>query len=248
MIIDELEKKLRPPELELKPYPPKVITLASGEKMVVREARREEVGVLLGTVYPLLGVPKDFYDIVASRIYAEILGWYRYRVANEFVLVGAIDGVIVGIVNSRLASKDIGMSYHTIAIKRGLRVGAQLFAAKMEHHIEILGQKEVLIVAESPIGFKRWMIEYDLEKSVKTRKKIYYRDLNVNSPYNTYKNYGLPPTPICNPPVSSIEAVLNPAETDYFFFFATGTGRHEFTRTYDQHIHQLRIMRTGNGK
>ncbi len=163
MIIDELEKKLRPPELELKPYPPKVITLASGEKMVVREARREEVGVLLGTVYPLLGVPKDFYDIVASRIYAEILGWYRYRVANEFVLVGAIDGVIVGIVNSRLASKDIGMSYHTIAIKRGLRVGAQLFAAKMEHHIEILGQKEVLIVAESPIGFKRWMIEYDLE-------------------------------------------------------------------------------------
>ena len=163
MIIDELEKKLRPPKLELKLYPPKVITLASGEKMVVREARREEVGVLLGTVYPLLGVPKDFYDIVASRIYAEILGWYRYRVANEFVLVGAIDGVIVGIVNSRLASKDIGMSYHTIAIKRGLRVGAQLFAAKMEHHIEILGQKEVLIVAESPIGFKRWMIEYDLE-------------------------------------------------------------------------------------
>lgn len=163
MIIDELEKKLRPPELELKPYPAKVITLASGEKMVVREAKREEIGVMLGTIHPLMGVVKDYYDIVAARIYAELLGWYRYRVANEFVLVGAIDGVIVGIVNSRLASKDIGMSYHTIAIKRGLRVGAQLFAAKMEHHIAILGQKEVYIVAESPIGFKRWMIEYDLE-------------------------------------------------------------------------------------
>lgn len=163
MIIDELEKKLRPPELELKPYPPKVITLASGEKMLVREAKREEIGVMLGTIHPLMGVVKDYYDIVAARIYAELLGWYRYRVANEFVLVGAIDGVIVGIVNSRLASKDIGMSYHTIAIKRGLRVGAQLFAAKMEHHIAILEQKEVYIVAESPIGFKRWMIEYDLE-------------------------------------------------------------------------------------
>jgi hypothetical protein len=163
MIIDELEKKLRPPELELKPYPPKVITLASGEKMVVREAKREELGVLLGTVHPLMGVAKDFYDIVAARIYAELLGWYRYRVANEFVLVGAIDGVICGIVNSRLVDKDTGMSLHTMAIKRGLRVGAQLFAAKMEHHIEILGQKEVHIVAESPIGFKRWMIEYDLE-------------------------------------------------------------------------------------
>lgn len=163
MIIDELEKKLRPPEIELKPYPPKVITLASGEQMVVREAKREEVGVLLGTIHPLMGVAKDYYDIVASRIYAELLGWYRYRMANEFVLVGTIDGMICGLVNSRLVDKDTGMSLHTMAIKRGLRVGAQLFAAKMEHHIEILGQKEVHIVAESPIGFKRWMIEYDLE-------------------------------------------------------------------------------------
>ncbi len=163
MIIDEMEKKLRPPELELKPYPPKVITLANGEKMVVREAQREEVGVLLETVQPLIGVARDFYDIVAARVYAELLGWYRYRVANEFVLVGSIDGVIAGLVNSRLVDNDVGMSLHTITVKRGLRVGAQLFAAKMEHHLEFLGQKEVWIVAESPIGFQRWMIEYALE-------------------------------------------------------------------------------------
>ncbi len=110
-----------------------------------------------------MGVPKDFYDIVAARVYAELLGWYRYRVANEFVLVGAIEGEIVGIVNSRLVDKNIGMSLHTLAIKRGLRIGAQLFAAKMEHHLEILEQKEVWIVAESPIGFRRWMVEYALE-------------------------------------------------------------------------------------
>ena len=60
MPIDDMEKMLRPPEIQLKPYPSKVITLANGEQMVVREAKREEVGVLLGTVYPLLGVPKDF--------------------------------------------------------------------------------------------------------------------------------------------------------------------------------------------
>jgi len=163
MAIDEMEKKLRPPEIELKPYPPKVITLASGEKMVVREARREEVGALLGTVYPLLGVPTDFYDIVAARMYSEILGWYRYRVANEFVMVGVIDGVIAGIVTSRHVSAKLGMSLHTLTIKRGLRVGAQLFAAKMEHHLEILGEDEVWVVAESPNGFKRWMIEYQME-------------------------------------------------------------------------------------
>jgi len=163
MAIDEMEKKLRPPEIELKPYPPKVITLASGEKMVVREAKREEIGALLGTVHPLIGVPTDFYDIVAVRMYSELLGWYRYRVANEFVLVGVINGVIAGIVTSRHVSGKLGMSYHTLTIKRGLRVGAQLFAAKMEHHIDILGEEEVFIVAESPNGFKRWMIEYQLE-------------------------------------------------------------------------------------
>lgn len=163
MAIDEMEKKLRPPEAALAPYPPKVITLASGERMVVREARREEIGVLLGTVYPLLGVPTDFYDIVAARMYSELLGWYRYRVANEFVIVGAIDGVIAGIVTSRHVDSKLGMSLHTLTIKRGLRVGAQLFAAKMEHHIDVLGEDEVYIVAESPNGFKRWMIEYQLE-------------------------------------------------------------------------------------
>jgi len=163
MIIDELEKKLRPPEILLKLYPPKVITLADGGKMVVREAKREEIGVLLETVHPLMGVPRDFYDIVAARMYAELLGWFRYRVANEFVLVGAINGVIAGIVNSRLVDEKVGMSLHTLTINRGLRIGAQLFAAKMEHHLEFLGQKEVWIVAESPIGFRRWMIEYALE-------------------------------------------------------------------------------------
>jgi hypothetical protein len=163
MAIDQLEMKLRPPATQLAPYPAKLITLASGEKMVVREARRDDTGALLGTVYPLLAVAKDYYDIVAARMYSEILGWFRYRVANEFVIVGAIDGVIAGIVTSRHVKDGLGMSLHTLTIKRGLRVGAQLFAAKMEHHIDYLNENEVHIVAESPIGFKRWMLEYELE-------------------------------------------------------------------------------------
>ncbi len=91
-------------------------------------------------------------------------------------------------------------------------------------------------------------IVYALEEQGKIRKKIYYKDLSIDSPYNTYKHYGLPPTPICNPSVSSIQAVLEPEETDYFFFFATGTGQHEFTKTYDQHINQQNIMKNNNGK
>ena len=158
----QLEEVLRPPERNLPPYPPKSILLASGERMVVRQAAREEVPTLLKAVQPLVGVARDFYDIVASRTYAELLGWMRYRVRDEYCLVGLIDGTLVGLVNGRSLSKKIGVSYHTIAMRRGLRVGAHLFAAKMEYHIEYLGQEEVYIVAESPIGFRRWMIEYPL--------------------------------------------------------------------------------------
>ncbi len=163
MVIDEMEKKLRPPTIGMRPYTPKVIPLTTGEDMLVREVTMDEIPLLLETIEPLLKQPKDFYDIVSARIYAELLGMYRYRVRDEYCFVGAVDGEIAGIVNGRLVNEQVGMSYHTITLKRGARVGAQLFAAKMEYHFDFMNQDEVWIVAESPNGFKRWMIEYELE-------------------------------------------------------------------------------------
>ena len=160
----EVEAYLRPPDAPMQPYPAKVITLATGAKLVVRQVDREAVPILLEAVKPTIQVARDYYDIVGARLYAELLGWYRYRVRDEFCLVGQIDGLLVGIVNSRMFSPQLGISLHTLAVERGLRIGAHLFAAKMEHHIEYLGQEEVLITAESPIGFRRWMIEYSLEE------------------------------------------------------------------------------------
>ena len=164
MAVDmELESVLRPPELDRVPYPPKVITLANGKKLVVREVGRKDVPQLLKAVRPTISIDKDYYNVVGARVYAELLAWQYYRVQDEFCIVGQVEGILAGIVNSRLYTRKIGMSLHTLAIDRGLRIGAHLFAAKMEHHIEFLEQDEVLIVAESPIGFRRWMTEYSLE-------------------------------------------------------------------------------------
>lgn len=72
-------------------------------------------------------------------------------------------------------------------------------------------------------------------------------DLQVDSPYNTYKNTGLPPTPICNPGRAALEAVLHPAETDAIFFVADGKGGHNFSKglaehnKYVQKFRELRI-------
>ncbi len=166
MAIDlELEAVLRPMQYPMAPYPPKVITLANGKKMVIRQASREDVPAILKSVHPCLFIERDYYDIVSARLYGELLAWYRYRVKSEYCLMGQVDGFLVGVVNGRLENEKVGMSYHTLAIDRGLRIGSHLFAAKMEYHMEYLGQDSVLIVAESPIGFRRWMIEYPLEKT-----------------------------------------------------------------------------------
>lgn len=159
----ELEMVLRPPQIPMPPYPPKLITLANGKKMVIRQAVREDVPAILKSVHPCLFIERDYYDIVSARLYGELLAWYRYRVKSEYCLLGQVDGYLVGIVNGRLENEKVGMSYHTLAIDRGLRIGSHLFAAKMEYHIDYMRQDEILIVAESPIGFRRWMVEYPLE-------------------------------------------------------------------------------------
>jgi UPF0755 protein len=60
-------------------------------------------------------------------------------------------------------------------------------------------------------------------------------DLRKDTPYNTYRRRGLPPTPINSPGLAAIRAALYPAETDYFFFVADGSGRHRFSRTNAEH-------------
>ena len=61
-------------------------------------------------------------------------------------------------------------------------------------------------------------------------------DTLIDSPYNTYINDGLPIGPISNPSLMALEAVLNPADTDYLFFVAGADGKHIFTHTYDEHL------------
>ena len=61
------------------------------------------------------------------------------------------------------------------------------------------------------------------------------QDLEIDSPYNTYKYPGLPPGPICNPGKASLLAALSPADVDYLYFVAKGDGTHVFSSTLDEH-------------
>ena len=66
-------------------------------------------------------------------------------------------------------------------------------------------------------------------------RRILRKDLEFDSPYNTYIHTGLPPGPICNPGKASIQAVLEPEDHDYIYMVADGTGGHAFAKTLREH-------------
>ena len=83
-------------------------------------------------------------------------------------------------------------------------------------------------------------VQYALGKHV---ARVLYKDLEVDSPYNTYKHLGLPPGPIASPGRPSIVAALNPANVPYRFFVAHPDGHHEFTESFSAHSSAVRGAR-----
>jgi UPF0755 protein len=72
------------------------------------------------------------------------------------------------------------------------------------------------------------------------KARLTLNDVRVNSPYNTYRHFGLPPGPICSPGLASIKAALYPAETDDMFFVAASSGAHVFSRYFSEHVRNKR--------
>jgi len=81
----------------------------------------------------------------------------------------------------------------------------------------------------------QYALGYQADTKTWWKKDLTADDLTIDSPYNTRKNPGIPPGPICNPGLSAIEAALNPAKTDYLYFFADTKGHLHFATTIADH-------------
>ena len=75
------------------------------------------------------------------------------------------------------------------------------------------------------------------------RGTIYQSDLQFDSPYNTYKYSGLPPGPIANPGLASLQAAMHPAHTDYLYFVSDNNGHHRFASSPGEHAHNVALYR-----
>ncbi len=112
---------------------------------------------------------------------------------------------------------------------------------------ESRNEEERLVIAG--IMIKRWKegislgadatvqyaLGYSTEEDTWWRKILTEQDLQIDSPYNTRKNIGLPPAPICNPSLSSIEAVINPKETAYYYYLHDSDGKVHYAETIGDH-------------
>lgn len=106
---------------------------------------------------------------------------------------------------------------------------------------EVISPEDQKMVAG--IFYKRWNSDMPLQSCatlqyiLKTNKKVFsVADTQVESPYNTYLNKGLPPGPICNPGISAIEAAIYPTKTDYLFFLSDKDGKTIFAKTYEEQL------------
>jgi peptidoglycan lytic transglycosylase G len=136
--------------------------------------------------------------------------------------------------------------------------GARLDTLELSRHdlmtLASIVEREAKLAAERPViaavywnRLRRGMmlqadptVQFALPKH---QTRLLYRHLNVKSPYNTYRNSGLPPGPIGAPGLSSLRATLYPANVPYRYFVAYPDGHHEFRVTLEQHEEAKRLAR-----
>ena len=84
----------------------------------------------------------------------------------------------------------------------------------------------------------QYALGYDAQTGTWWKSMLTYADLEANSPYNTYRNPGLPPGPISNPGLAALKAAVAPGETEFLFFRAKcdGSMTHNFSNTYEEHL------------
>jgi UPF0755 protein len=83
-------------------------------------------------------------------------------------------------------------------------------------------------------------------KRGRRKSRLFQKDYQIKSPYNTYLNLGLPPGPVNSPSRRSLEASLYPANVRFLYFVADKNGRHVFSRTYSEHLRAIRRIRGSN--
>lgn len=196
-------------------------------------------------------------------------GQIMYLVANYPDLSGEIDiGVKEGELLPETYSFELGASRNSIILQAKAAMGRALEEAWAARNSELpltnigellvmasIIEKETGVPEERPLVASVFLNRLKKGMRLQTDPTVIYAltegetsfgrslkkaDLGIDSPYNTYKNYGLPPGPICNPGREALMAAAQPEKSDYLYFVADGKGGHNFAKTLAEHNRNVR--------
>ena len=138
----------------------------------------------------------------------------------------------------KLQMRELGMTKHEILTLASIVEGETNLKSEYKriagvYHNRL--KKGIKLQADPTIQYlKRFRKKYN---------RILYKDLEIDSPYNTYMYPGLPPGPINNPGKDAVLAAIFPEKHNYFYFVADGTGGHKFARSLNQHLKNVNSYR-----
>lgn len=225
--------------------------LLTGEKKLIRFTIPEGFGVKeIADRLVNLDIAEKEEFLNAAKDFAP----YEYMKKRENVLFSA-EGFLFPdtyAVESDVEIEEI-LSLMANTFDHKLTVGMRKQAEKMGLSVydlitlASLVEREVRFPEDRPIVAQVLLKRLKLNMPLQTDATLQYlmdtpkedvsiEDTKIDSPYNTYQHLGLPPGPIANPGIASIEAVLHPAETDYLYFVADRRGHNHYANTYEEHL------------
>ncbi len=188
----------------------------------------------------------EFFDYLPINEAPSLEGYLfpdTYIIPREANLITVIETILSGF--SDAVTQDMLDGF----ARQGLSISEAVTLASIVEKEAVLDEEKPMIAS---VFFNRIAnsmrletdptVQYALGFQAETgnwwKSPLTTNDLAVESPYNTYLYYGLPPTPIANPDLASLQAVAFPADTPYFYFRAAcdGSGRHNFSITYEEHL------------
>ena len=183
--------------------------------------------------------PKDFsqdYDFLKEK--PKNIGFEGYLFPDTYQV--AIDETLESIVRKMLDNFDKKTTGFREEIEKQNKTLFEIItmASLIEKEVRVKEDKEIV----SGIFWKRIALGKPLESCATIayikgidQWRYSFEDTRIESPYNTYLNYGLPAGPICNPGLESIEAALYPQESEYWYHLSTPEGETIFSKTLEEH-------------
>lgn len=162
----------------------------------------------------------------------------------------ATAGAVINILESNF-NKKFDRQLQEKAAAKNLSAGETIILASLVEREARLNEDRPLVASvllnRLKIGMKldvdasvQYALGYQPEEKSWWKKNLTKEDLEIDSPYNTYKNLGLPPTPIANPGLAAIKAVVEAPVTDYLYYLSDKKGKMHYAKTLEEHNENVR--------